>query len=135
MATIEMRDVSPGGHLLSQATVECLPDRAALRDILANRVDAEVAAYNADPGLHYRGLVQPEDAIRYSDGFRMRTPGPLDAQHLYRAVEEAVDAGVVVFHIGEVTVSNLDHEVEVDDEHLITTVLRRPIVARTPRPT
>jgi len=131
VASIEMRDISPGGHLLSQATVGDLPDRAALSHILATRVDAEVAAYNADPGLHYRGLVQPEDAIRYSDGFRMRTPGPLDAGHLYRAVEEAVGAGVVVFHIGEVTVDDLDHEVEVANEPLITTVLRRPIVART----
>lgn len=132
MATIEMRDVSPGGHVLSGATVEDLPDRASLRDILATRVHAEVAAYNAEPGPTYRGLVQPEDAIRYSDGFRMPTPRPLDAEHLFVAIEEAVAAGVVLFRIGEMTVTDLDHDVEVTDEELITTVLRRPIVARAP---
>ena len=131
MATIEMRDVSPGGHLLSGATVEGLPDRASLRDILATRVHAEVAAYNVEPGSRYQGLVQPEDAIRYSDGFRMPTPRPLDAEHLLLAVEEAVTAGVVLFRIGETTVSDLDHEVVVADEASITTVLRRPIVARS----
>lgn len=131
MATIEMRDVSPGGHVLSGATVEDLPPHASLRYILTARIGAEVAAYNADPGPHYRGLVQPQDAVRYSDGFRRTDPRPLDADHLLRAAEEAVDAGVVVFRVGDDTVADLDHEVAVADNHLITIVLRRPIVART----
>ncbi len=130
MAAIEMRDVSPGGHVLSGRTIDGLPARASLREILTARVEAEVAAYNARPGQVYHGLVQPEDAIRYSDGFRMREPRPLDAGHLLRAVEEAVAAGVVVFRIGEVTTDDLDHEVDVDANDLVTTVMRRPIVAR-----
>jgi hypothetical protein len=132
MATVEMEDVSPGGHVLSHATVAELPARAPLRDVLAARIDAEVATYNADPGPVYHGLVQPEDAVRYSDGFRMRAPRRLDAAHLLRAVEEAVAAGVVVFRVGDDTVVDLDHEVAVDEVECITTVMRRPIVARGP---
>lgn len=132
MATVEMQDISPGGHVLSHATVDGLPGRTRLRDVLAARIDAEVATYNADPGPIYVGLVQPEDAVRYSDGFRMRDPRPLDAAHLFLAVEEAVGAGVVVFRIGDETVDDLDHEVAVDEVERITTVMRRPIVARGP---
>lgn len=132
MAKLEMRDVSPGGHALSGATVTDLPDRATLREILHRRVHAEVDAYNAEPGAVYVGLVQPEDAVRYSDGFRMRTPRPLDANHLLTAAEEAVAAGVVVFHVGDDRVSDLDHEVDVAATAEIVTELRRPIVARQP---
>jgi hypothetical protein len=131
VATVEMRDVSPGGHVLSGATVEDLPARTTLHRILELRVRAEVEAYNADPGTVYRGLVQPEDAIRYSDGFRMREPRPLDAEHLLTAVEEAVAAGVVAFRVGDATVTDIDHEVDVEELGEITVVLRRPIVART----
>ena len=127
-----MRDVSPGGHELSGATVEDLPERASLREILVNRVHAEVAAYNLDPGPVYRGLVPPEDAVRYTDGFRMSRPRPLDADHLLTAVEEAAGAGVVAFRIGDDTVTDLDHEVDVEAVDLITMVLHRPIVARVP---
>lgn len=125
-----MRDVSPGGHALSGATVTGLPDRATLREILHRRVHAEVDAYNAEPGTVYVGLVQPEDAVRYSDGFRMRAPRQLDAAHLLTAVEEAVGAGIVVFHLGEDRTSDLDHEVDVNATDEIVTELRRPIVAR-----
>lgn len=130
MAELEMRDISPGGHALSGATVTGLPDRATLREILDRRVHAEVAAYNADPGPIYAGLVQPEDAVRYSDGFRMREPRPLDAAHLLTAVQEAVAAGVVVFHVGDARTADLDHEVDVTVTAEIVTELRRPIVAR-----
>jgi hypothetical protein len=125
-----MEDVSPGGHVLSSGTAEGLPSRCTVREIVSARVRAEVAAYNASPGTTYRGLVQPEDAVRYTDGFRMARPRPLDPDHLLIAVEEAVAAGVVVFRIGDDTVDDLDHEVAVDEVERITTVLRRPIVAR-----
>lgn len=134
MATVEMQDVSPGGHVLGHATVEGLPSRATLRDVLVARIDAEVAAYNADPGPIYRGLVQPQDSVRYSDGFRMRTPRLLDAATFVTASEEAIAAGVVVFRVGTEVIAELSHEVEVDAVDLITAELRRPIVARAPRP-
>ncbi len=131
MARVEMRDLSPGGHQLSGATVEGLPDRASIREILTTRIRAEVAAYNEDPGRLYRGLVQPEDAVRYSDGFRMPNPRPLDAERLLTATEEAVRAGVVIFHVGDLAVDDLEHEVDLNEHQQLTTVLRRPIVART----
>ncbi len=130
MPAIEMRDVSAGGHELGGATVEDLPPRATLRQVLAARIDAEVAAYNAAPGPTYVGLVQPEDAVRYRAGFRMHEPRPLDAEHLLTAVEEAVVAGVAVFRVGDRTVTDLAEEIDIAGTECITTVLRRPIVAR-----
>jgi hypothetical protein len=130
VATIEMRDVSPGGHLLSEAVVEDLPVRTTLRQVLDTRVRAEVDRYNRELGPTYRGLVQPEDAIRFSDGFRMRAPRRLDADHLLTAVQEAVTAGVVVFEVEGERVGNLGHELDLTRTVTITTVMVRPIVAR-----
>lgn len=136
MQRIDLREVSPAGHELSHATVDGLADRVSLRDIIRTRIDAEVAAYNRDPGTVFVGMVQPEDAIRYSDGFRMRTPRLLDGEQLLTAVEEAVSAGVVHFIVGERTVDGdgdgLDTMVDVAATPLITTVMQRPIVARAP---
>ena len=133
MPRIDLREVSPAGHELSRGTVEGLAGEASLREILRARIDAEVAAYNRDPGSVYVGMVQPEDAIRHSDGFRMRTPRPLDGDQLLTAVEEAVSAGVVHFVVDDRTINDLGAVVAVGETRLITTVMQRPIVARAPR--
>lgn len=132
MPRIDMREVSPAGHELSRGAVEGLTGEASLRDIIRARIDAEVAAYNRDPGTVYVGMVQPEDAIRHSDGFRMRTPRPLDGGQLLTAVEEAVSAGVVHFVVDDRAVDDLGAVIDVGETDLITTVMRRPIVARAP---
>ena len=132
MPRIDMREVSPAGHELSRGTVEGLTGEASLRDIIRARIDTEVAAYNRDPGTVYVGMVQPEDAIRHSDGFRMRTPRPLDGDQLLTAVEEAVSAGVVRFLVDDRAVDDLDARFDVGETERITTVMRRPIVARAP---
>jgi len=136
MQRIDMREVSPAGHELSRATVEMPAGATSLRDIIRARIDAEVAAYNRDPGTVYVGMVQPEDAIRYSGGFRMRTPRLLDGEQLLTAVEEAVGAGVVHFVVDDRTIDNrgggLDTMVDATVTQRITTVMQRPIVARAP---
>lgn len=136
MQHVDMREVSPAGHELSRATVEGLAGETSLRDIIRARIDTEVAAYNRDPGTVYVGMVQPEDAIRHSDGFRMRTPRLLDGDQLLTAVEEAVSAGVVRFIVDERTVDGsgdgLGTMLDIADTQLITTVMQRPIVARAP---
>lgn len=130
MSRIDMREVSPAGHELSRGAVEGLTGEASLRDIIRARIDTEVAAYNRDPGTVYVGMVQPEDAIRHSDGFRMRSPRPLDGDQLLTAVDEAVSAGVVSFIIDERTVDDLDAVLDLGTTESITTVMSRPIVAR-----
>lgn len=130
MSDLLLRDVSRAGHELSRAYLADLPARASLRELVRLRVHGEVAGYNADPGPVYVGLVAPEDAVRYSDGFRMRTPRPLDADRFVTAVEEAVAAGVLRFEIGDLETDDLDHEVVVDDHDEVTLVLQRPVIAR-----
>jgi hypothetical protein len=132
MRRIDMREVSPAGHELSRATVEGLAGEPSLRDVIRARINAEVAAYNRDPGIVFVGMVQPEDAIRYSDGFRLRTPRTLDGDRLLTAVEEAVSAGVVRFVVGDRTLDDLGAVIDLETTALITTVMQRPIVARAP---
>ncbi len=132
MASIRIRDVSRSGHELSHAVVDGLESSATVHEVLSARIQAEVAAYNAAPGQVYVGMVQPEDAVRYSDGFRMPQPRPLDADRLIQALEEAVDAGAVVFRVGERTITDLHEPLHLDVDDELTTVMQRPVVARSP---
>lgn len=122
-------DVSRSGHQLGRGRLTDLPARSALGELLERRVRAEVAAYNAEPGPVYVGLVQPHDAMRYSDGSRMRVPRQLDGDAFAAAVREALEAGMLYVRAGQRVLIAPDDEVAVADLDELTVVLHRPVIA------
>jgi hypothetical protein len=68
--------------------------------------------------------------MRYSDGHRMRRPRELDAERFVLAAEQAAEAGLLSFRVGERTVTDLDIEVVPADLDELVAVLERPVVAR-----
>lgn len=128
MSEMMMRDQSRAGHVLGGAQVADLPDEVRVRDVVRTRIRSEVAAYNADPGPVFRGLVQPADAVRHSDGFRMREPRPLDAELLIAAAEEAIGLGLLRLRLDDRLVGLDELIVPADHDELIA-VLERSVVA------
>ena len=94
-----MRDVTRAGRELGRRVVDDLPVSLSVGELLEARIRAEVAAYNDDPGPVFVGLVQPADSIRHSDGYRMRTPRPLDADVAVVAAHEAVEVGMLSLQV------------------------------------
>jgi hypothetical protein len=125
-----MRDISRAGHELGRTMLADLPEHLTIRALLGRRIRDEVSVYNRDPGPVYVGFVQPEDAVRYRDGHRMRRPRPLDADRFVLAAEQAVDAGLLSFRFGDRTVDDLDVEVVPAELDEIVAVMERPVVAR-----
>ncbi len=123
-----MRDQSRAGHVLGGARVTDLPDEVSVRDVVRTRINGEVAAYNAAPGPVFRGLVQPADAVRHSDGFRMHEPRPLDAQRLIAAAEEAITRGLLRLRLDDRPV-DLDQSITPADHDELVAVLERSVVA------
>jgi len=128
MAEMMMRDQSRAGHVLGGTRVADLPDEVSVRDVVRTRIRSEVAAYNADPGPMFRGLVQPADAVRHSDGFRMREPRPLDAELLIAAAEEATGLGLLRLRLDDRPVG-LDELITPGDHDELIAVLERSVVA------
>lgn len=124
-----MRDVSRGRHPLGGSHVTDLPAHVTVRELLRRRIQQEVAAYNADPGKVFEGLVQPTDSVRHSDGLHMRQPRRLDADGLVDAALDAVETGLLRLEVGGETVADLDREVAVDEHDEVVAVLERPVIA------
>jgi hypothetical protein len=128
MAEMVMRDQSRAGHVLGGTRVVDLPDEVSVRDVVRTRIRGEVAAYNADPGPVFRGLVQPADAVRQTDGFRMREPRPLDAELLIAAAEEATVLGLLRLRLDGRPV-DLDERITLADNGELVAILERSVVA------
>lgn len=129
-SSLVMRDLSRAGHELGRTTLVGLPACLTIGALLERRIRAEVAAYNRAPGPMYVGFVQPEDAVRYHDGHRMRRPRRLDADRFVLAAQQAVEVGLLSFRVGDRTVDDLDVEVAPAELDEIVAVMERPVVAR-----
>jgi hypothetical protein len=125
-----MRDVSRAGHELDRVDLHGLPDRVTVGDLLERRVRHDVEAHARAPGRVFRGLVQPEDAIRHSDGHHLRTVRALDPEPLVAAAHEAVTVGLLILRVGDQALSDLDAIVDVAANEQVVAELRRSVVAR-----
>jgi hypothetical protein len=130
VAQLTMRDVSRAGHELDRVLLDGLPERLTVAELLEHRVRHDVEVHARAPGRVFRGLVQPQDAIRHSDGHHLPTVRELDPEPLVAAAHEAVTAGLLVLRVGELTLSDLEAAVDVDDADQVIAELRRSIVAR-----
>lgn len=127
-----VRDQSRAGHVLGGVRISGLPDRITLADLIRVRVRQEVADYNQEPGRVFRGLVQPHDAVAHSDGFHLRRPRHLDAEHQVRAAEQAVRTGLLRVRIAGAEYGALDAELDLTGEPEVVFVKQRPVVATPP---
>ena len=89
MTTVTVVDeLLPGGKDAA-LTLEFLDERVTVREVIRARVYQEVTEYNARMPDHFRGLVQPTDAERVLNGFRLRQRRKIDWQAQYRRAIEA----------------------------------------------
>jgi hypothetical protein len=89
MALLTIQDETAMGGILHRLELEIAQETLTVRDLIAKRVQQEVAAYNARQPEVYRGLVQPTDSEKVLNGFRLRRAAkPIDAEEqLYKALE------------------------------------------------
>jgi len=115
MATLTIQDRTATGRPVDSFTIEDLPDRITVRDLIRTRVRDEVARYNLRPLEMFRGLVAPTDAEQSVDGYRLRKPRTLDWE---KQADIAIDAfgrnGFFVLVNGR-QATDLDQEISVGD--------------------
>ena len=116
--TLTIRDQSAPGGLESAWTIEDIPSRITLRDLIRTRVREEVARANAEPGREHRLLVQPLDAEVSANGYRLSEPRRLDWEEQARVAIEAFAHNGFFVIVGDHQITELDDELdlEVDTE-------------------
>lgn len=92
-------------------TLDFLDERVTVRELLRRRVYEEVTEYNAREPEVFHGLVQPTDAERTLNGFRLRTRRKLDWEaQLALALDAFARLGFVIL-VDDRQVDDLDEVV------------------------
>ncbi|MES2777168.1 MAG: hypothetical protein V4722_23530 [Bacteroidota bacterium] len=78
--TILLRDETASGKIISELTISFDKEIITVQELITARVHAEVDVYNKTMPEYYRGLVQPTDAEKVLNGFKLRDRRKVDAE-------------------------------------------------------
>src|SRR5262249_62042002 len=114
MATaLTVHDEATSGGRIRTFTLHLAAERVTVRELIERRVTQEVEEYNRAQPEYFQGLVQPTDAERVLNGYRLRQKRMLDlGEQRARAVEAFQRAGFFVL-LDDRQLDRLDDEIAV----------------------
>ena len=128
MTTITVYDETTSGGRMNELTLEFLNERVSVRELIRSRVYQEVTEYNARMPEYYRGLVQPTDAERVLNGYRLRERRKLDWEAQYQKAIQAFQGNGFMILVDDRQVVELDAEVELRHDSTVTFLKLVPLV-------
>jgi len=117
-ATLTIHDETASGQKTNTFTLDCLTERMTVRELIRARIYQEVQDYNQKQPEYFRGLVEPTDAERVLNGYKLKARKKIDWQEQYNRALEAFDRNGFFVLVGDKQAESLDQEfdVEVDTE-------------------
>ena len=126
--TVCVRDEQSPGGPASEWALELLEERLTARELVRRRVYQEVTEYNAGAPGTFRGLVQPTEAERVLNGYRLAPGRRIDwERQADRAVEAFARNGFILL-VEDRQVVDLDEEVDLHAGSVVTFLKLVPLV-------
>jgi hypothetical protein len=125
--TLTVRDettFSFGSENDEEFSLDVPAERLTVRELIRARVHKEVRDYNLHQPEYFRGLVQPTDAERTLNGFKVRQGRRIDPEKQFeKAVESFYRNGFLVL-VDDRQVGELEEEIEIRPDTTTVTFLK-----------
>ncbi len=126
--TLTIHDETSSGQKTHSFTLECLTERMTVRELIRARIYQEVQDYNTREPEYFRGLVEPTQAERTLNGYRLRERRQLDWQEQFQRATEAFERNGFFVLVGQRQAERLDEEFEVKVDTEVSFVKLVPLV-------
>ena len=127
-ATLTIHDETTSGQKTNSFTLECLTERMTVRDLIRARIYQEVQDYNLKEPEYFRGLVQPTEAEKALNGYKLRDKRKIDWQEQYQRAIEAFDRNGFFVLVGDKQAESLDQEFDVKVDTEVSFVRLMPLI-------
>jgi hypothetical protein len=116
--TLTIHDETTSGQKTNTFTIDCLTERLTVRDLIKARIYQEVQDYNFKEPEYFRGLVEPTNAERVLNGYKLKAKRKIDWQEQYQRALEAFERNGFFVLVGDRQAESLDQDflVKVDTE-------------------
>ena len=121
MATLTIRDEELNGKTLNEFSLDFLTEKITVRELIRSRVYQEVQDYNLKQNqTDFRGLVQPTDAERTLNGYRLKKPRQIDWQAQFDKALEAFQKNQILILVNDRQMESLEEEIEVGPQSSVS---------------
>jgi hypothetical protein len=127
MTTITIVDQSTLGEQHAW-NLDLLHESISLRELIRRRIYQEVTEYNARLSGYFHGLVQPTEAERTLNGYRLKSIHRLDWQAQYEQATGAFARHSYIVLVNDQQVADLDALVELHTGTEVTFLKLVPLV-------
>ncbi len=111
---LTIRDEKMTGETVHEFSLDFLTEHITVRELIRSRVFQEVKDHNSKQDQsEFRGLVQPGDAERTLNGFRLKKPRQIDWKAQFEKAVEAFEKSQILILINDRQVESLDEEIEI----------------------
>ena len=125
---ITVRDETATGDAVGDLTLDFLTERITVRELIRSRVYQEVQEYNAARSGVFHGLVQPDDAERTAEGFRLHKARTINWERQFDLAVKAFRGNGVIILVDGQQVEDLDEEIELRSDTRVAFLRLVPLV-------
>jgi hypothetical protein len=125
---LQIYDETSTGERTSTTVLTLASERVTAREVLRRRIQQEVEAFNHAMPEYFRGLVQPTDAERVLNGYRLRKARALDWREQVTSAESAFARNGFLMLVGDRQIEELDEEIVVTPGLSVSFVRLVPLV-------
>jgi hypothetical protein len=128
VVTLSLKDENFSGKVIREIPVSFRSETVTIKDIIEARVRQEVDAYNSKRPEFYNGLVEPSEAEKTINGYKLRSRKLIDAeQQVYVALDAFQKNGFFVL-VDNQQCTSLHQEVRLSSATTVSFVKLTPLV-------
>ena len=128
MVTLTINDETMTGIIQSSLDISFDIELVTIKDIIEARVNAEVEKYNNTLHEYFNGLVQPTDAERTLNGYKMRERKLIDAHKQVKIALDAFERNAFFVLINDRQAESLSEELLINNTVSVSFVKLTPLV-------
>ncbi len=126
--TITAKDETFSGKILNEVLLHFKSEKVLVKDIIKERVLKEVENYNNKLPQYFNGLVEPTDAEKTLNGYKLKPKKLIDGEkQVYVALDAFLKNGYFLL-IDDIQAESLEDEVIISNDTKISFIKLTPLV-------
>lgn len=116
MINLKIKDETGTGKLINELNLLVNTSMLTVRELISQRVRAEVENYNKTKEEYFNGLVQPTESEKTLNGYKMKERKYINPEHQVNKALESFESNVFFIVANNRQLETLDEHILVDDE-------------------
>ena len=126
--TLTIKDETVTGDIIREIDLLFISENITVKELITQRVLQEVALYNSKLPDYYNGLIEPTDAEKTLNGFKIHNNRTIDGEkQVYTALDAFMKNGYFVL-IDNLQAETLEQQVKISKNTKVSFIKLTPLV-------